>query len=148
MAKHKVIATDAEIDRALKRAGVLSETRVLSAAYHPELNLLLLQLSGGHRRAIPVEDVEGLQHATIAQRSAIEILCHGTGLRWPEIDLDLYVPALLQGITGTSQWMAEMGRKGGSTKSPAKREASQKNGRLGGRPKAMGAGTEPHVTRP
>lgn len=137
MAKHKVITTDADIDRALERAETLHESRVLNASYNPELNLLLLQLSDGHRRAIPVEDIEGLQDATAAQCSAVEILGNGTGLHWPELDFDLYVPALLQGVTGTRRWMAEMGRKGGSAKSAAKRKASQSNGRLGGRPKKL-----------
>jgi hypothetical protein len=134
MAKHKVITTGVEIDQAIERAKTLDESRVVNASYNPELNLLLLLLNDGHRRAIPVEDVEGLQEATSAQRSSIEILGNGTGLHWPALDLDLYVPALLQGITGTKRWMAEMGRKGGSAKSPAKHKASQINGRLGGRP--------------
>jgi hypothetical protein len=137
MAKQKVIATGAEIERALQRATALRESRVLNATYNPDLNLLLLQLSDGHRRAIPVEDVEGLQTATVAQRSAIEILGNGTGLHWPNLNLDLYVPALLQGITGTKRWMAEIGRKGGSAKTPEKRKASQRNGRRGGRPKKL-----------
>jgi hypothetical protein len=137
MAKHKVLTTHAEIDRALERAKTLHESRVLNATYNHELNLLLLQFSDGHRRAIPVEDVEGLQDATEAQRSAIEILGNGTGLHWPKLDFDLYVPTLLQGITGTKRWMAEMGRKGGSAKTPEKRKASQVNGRLGGRPKKL-----------
>jgi hypothetical protein len=137
MAKHKVVTTDAEMNRALERARTLRQSLVVNAAYNPDLNLLLLQLGDGRRRAIPVEDVEGLQDATAAQLSAIEILGNGTGLHWPKLDVDLYVPALLQGITGTKQWMTELGRKGGSAKTPAKRKASQRNGRLGGRPKKV-----------
>lgn len=112
MAKHKVVTTGAEIDRVLKRAKTLRENRILTATYNPELNLLLLQLSDGHRHVIPVEEIEGLQTATVAQLSAIEILGNGTGLHWPKLDLDLYIPALLQGKTGAKRWMAEMGRKG------------------------------------
>jgi hypothetical protein len=137
MAKHKAITTDAELDRALASARNLRESRVLEATYNRELNLLILKLSDGHRRAIPVEDVEGLQDATKAQLSAIEILGSGTGIHWPKLDVDLYVPMLLQGITGTKRWMSEMGRRGGSAKTPSKKKASQLNGRLGGRPKKL-----------
>ena len=135
MAKHKVVTSDAEIERAVARVKPLRDIRVLSAIYNSELHLLLLQLSDGHRRVIPAEEVEGLEGATTPQRSAIEILGNGTGLHWPKLELDLYVPALLQGITGTRRWMAEMGRQGGSAKTPQKRKASQRNGRLGGRPR-------------
>jgi hypothetical protein len=148
MAKHKVITTDAKINRALERAKTLRESRVLNATYNPELNLLLLQLSDGHRRVIPAEDVEGLQTATVAQRSAIEILGKGTGLHWPKLNLDLYVPTLLQGITGTKRWLAEMGRKGGSAKTPKKRKASQRNGRFGGRPKKLAVSAPDEAVSP
>jgi len=61
MAKHKVVTTDAEIDRAIAFAAKLSdEPRVIAADYKPGpgLNLLILKLSNGQRRAIPIENIQ------------------------------------------------------------------------------------------
>lgn len=138
MPRHKVITTDADIDRALAAAAGAAEDPCVTAATYkpgPGLNLLILTLSDGRRRAIPVEDIEGLACATRSQIAQVQITAGGTALRWPSLDLDLYVPNLLRDIYGTRQWMAEIGRRGGSATSPAKRKSARANGRLGGRPK-------------
>ena len=138
MAKHEVITTDAEIDAAIQRASaVADEPRVISVEYRPGrgLDLLILQMSDGHRCVLPREDLQGLQNATREQVAKIEILGQGTGLHWPLLNVDLYVPALLSGIYGTRRWMAEIGRSGGIKTSAAKRRSSRLNGSRGGRPK-------------
>ena len=138
MAMHKNITSDAEIDRAIERTATLrNEPRVTRVEYRPGrgLNLLVLHLNDGHRHLIPVEDVQGLQSATKEEIGEVEILGRGTGLHWPALDLDLYVPNLLKNIYGTRRWMAEMGARGGSVKSVAKRKASRANGLKGGRPR-------------
>jgi hypothetical protein len=138
MAKHKVVTTDAEIDRAIEQAQSLQqEPRVVSAEYRPGpgLDLLILKLSDGHRHLIPREDLQGLQSATREQIAQVEILGNGTGLHWPALDLDHYVPSLLRRVYGTKSWMAEIGRSGGSAKSVAKKQASRVNGLKGGRPR-------------
>jgi hypothetical protein len=92
-------------------------------------------LSDGHRLLIPREDLQGLQSATKEQIARVEILGNGTGLHWPALDVDLYTPSLLRRIYGTKLWMAEIGRSGGSVKSPAKKRAARANGLKGGRPR-------------
>jgi hypothetical protein len=136
--RHKVVTTDAEIDRAIEHAKKLqSEPHVSEVEYRPGpgLDLLILKLSDGRRHLIPREDLQGLQSATKEQIARVEILGNGTGLHWPALDLDLYVPGLLQRIYGTKSWMAKIGRSGGSAKSPAKKRAARANGLKGGRPK-------------
>ena len=138
MAKHEVITTDAEIDAAIQRASaVADEPRVISVEYRPGrgLDLLILQMSDGHRCVLPREDLQGLRNATREQVAKIEILGQGTGLHWPLLNVDLYVPALLSGIYGSRRWMAEIGRSGGIKTSAAKRRSSRLNGSRGGRPK-------------
>jgi Protein of unknown function (DUF2442) len=138
MAKHKVVTTDAEIDRALERARTFTDPpRVIAVEYRPGagLDLLILKLSDGHRQLIPREDLEGLQEASKGQIGHVEIIGNGTGLRWPDLNVDHYVPSLLGGIYGTRRWMAMIGQSGGSAQSVAKRKASQRNGLKGGRPK-------------
>jgi hypothetical protein len=137
MAKHKVVTTDAEIDLAIEQAQSLQkEPRVASVEYRPGpgLDLLILKLSDGHRHLIPREDLQGLQSATREQIAQVEIVGNGTGLHWPALNVDHYVPSLLRRIYGSKSWMAEIGRSGGSMKSVAKKKASRANGLKGGRP--------------
>jgi Protein of unknown function (DUF2442) len=138
----RITTTDAEIDRAIARAGhVWNETAVKKVEYKPGpgLDLLILKLSDGRRQVLPREDLQGLQGATKEQIANVEIVGRGTGLHWPELDADLYVPALLKGIYGNRQWMAKIGRRGGIVTSAEKKKAARANGRLGGRPKRTAA---------
>ena len=136
MAEHKVITTDAEIEAALERAKLHEDEPLATTVEHSqELNLLLVGLSNHRRLVLPIEDVQGLEKATHEQIQNYELLGRGTGIRFPDLDVDLYVPALMEGVYGNRRWMAELGRKGGEVKSVAKRLASQANGAKGGRPR-------------
>ena len=143
--RHKIVTSDAEINRAIERAkNVQSEPRVTEVEYRPGsgLDLLILKLSDGRRHMIPREDLQGLQSATKEQIARVEILGNGTGLHWPALDLDFYVPSLLRGVYGNKKWMAEIGRRGGSVKSAVKKRAARVNGKLGGRPRKRAAGAD------
>jgi hypothetical protein len=139
------------MDRAIARAKKLNdEPRVISVEYRPGpgLDLLILKLNDGRRHLIPREDLQGLQSATREQIAQVEIIGNGTGLHWPALDADHYVPSLLRRVYGTKSWMAEIGRTGGSAKSVAKKRASRVNGLKGGRPRqkevtAMGGSRVP-----
>jgi hypothetical protein len=73
--------------------------------------------------------------------SHIEITPSGLGLHWPQLDADLFVPGLIEGVFGSKSWMArEMGAKGGRTRSKAKAEAARANGKRGGRPRKTAGG--------
>jgi hypothetical protein len=136
--RHKIVTSDAEIDRAIDHARQLpSEPRVTEVEYRPGpgLDLLILKLSDGRRHLIPREDLQGLRSATKEQIARVEILGKGTGLHWPALNLDHYVPSLLRRIYGTERWMSEIGRSGGSVKSAAKKRAARVNGLKGGRPR-------------
>jgi hypothetical protein len=135
MADHKVITTDAEIEAALKRAKALEhEPRAVSVEYIPSLHLLIVRLSNQRRLALPIEDVQGLGEATPEQLQNYELLGRGTGISFPDLDVDLYVPALIEGVYGNRRWMAQLGRKGGKSTTEAKRSAARANGVKGGRP--------------
>ncbi len=112
-----------------------SDRRVVRVEYERTPDLLTLYLDDGVRVSIPRVNLQGLQHAKPAQISKIEILGRGTGLHWPLLDVDHYVPGLLNYVFGTSRWMAELGHRGGSVTSVAKAAAARANGRKGGRPK-------------
>jgi hypothetical protein len=75
-----------------------------------------------------------LQHHKISFRCSIKTATPQT--YHPKSDAaDLYIPALLEGIFGSRQWMTALARKGGAAKSPAKSQASRQNGKKGGRPR-------------
>jgi hypothetical protein len=64
----------------------------------------------------------------------------GTGIVFPQLDADLYVPGLVEGVLGTRKWMAaRLGAAGGAARTPEKSAASRANGKLGGRPKKASA---------
>jgi len=133
---HCVTTTDSEIEAALDRAERLSHDPLAQSVEHiPNLNLLIIRLTNGRRLALPVEDVQGLGSATHEQLESYELLGGGTGISFPALDVDLYVPALIEGVYGNRRWMAQLGGKGGKAKTDAKRRAAQTNGAKGGRPR-------------
>ena len=135
MAEHKVVTTDAEIDAALERARLhYGDPLALSVEHIPDLNLIIVALSNHRRLVLPVEDVQGLGSATHEQLRKYKLIGRGTGISFPELDVDLYVPALIEGVYGNRRWMAQLGKKGGSARTEAKRLAARANGAKGGRP--------------
>jgi Protein of unknown function (DUF2442) len=138
MDKHRDVTIDVEIEAALERAKLHdNDPLARSVEYVQKLNLLIVGLTNGRRLVIPVEDVEGLEKATHRQLKKYELHGRGSDISFPELDVDLYVPALIEGIYGNRRWMAQLGSKGGRVKSAAKRRASRANGAKGGRPKKV-----------
>ena len=136
MAEHQVITTDREIQAALDRSKLHDSDPVARKVEHiPDLNLLIVGLSSGRRLVLPVEDLQGLDKATHKQLQNYELLGRGTGISFPDLDVDLYVPALIEGVYGNRRWMAQLGMKGGIAKTEAKRRAARANGAKGGRPR-------------
>lgn len=140
MDEHRVLATDREMEEALNAAQALRNEPIARAAnFVPQLRLLIVELSNHRRLALPIEDLQGLEAATPEQLAHIELLGSGTGIHFPDLDADFYVPALIEGVYGNRRWMAQLGRKGGKATSAAKRQASRSNGAKGGRPKKAAA---------
>jgi hypothetical protein len=131
-----------EIDRANARGRAQREKKsaALTARYDARSGKIVIALASGLEIAFAPSAAQGLEHASAADLKAIEISPSGLGLHFPKIDADIYVPALLEGFLGSKAWSAaRMGAAGGSAKSASKREASQRNGKLGGRPRKVTA---------
>ena len=58
---------------------------------------LIVSLLDGRTISIPILWFPKLANATPEQRANFEILGHGEGIHWPEIDEDLSVKGLLRG---------------------------------------------------
>ena len=119
--------SDKDIQRAEQRSNELRAAgHAESARYDRRTGRIVLKLNIGMELRIPANLIEGLVGAESADLAEIEISPTGLGLYWPKLDIDLYVPALLQGVFGSPSWTpAEMGRRGGNAKTMAKSEASR-----------------------
>lgn len=131
----RVVTTDEEIAAAIAQSKVGPSHRAVNASYDPKDDKIVIQLADEVEVRLPRKRLQGLENASKADVSQIEIEGPGTGLLWPRLDVDHYVPGLLQGIFGTRQYMQEIGRSGGSKTSDAKAAAARENGKKGGRAK-------------
>lgn len=111
-------------------------------SYNSKTKRLTVEFENRLAVIIPANLIHILESATDEQIKDVEIAARGLYLRWRSLEEDLFLPNLLQGVFGTEKWMAGLkkhlsnaGRKGGASRSDAKRAASAANGRRGGRPK-------------
>jgi hypothetical protein len=109
-----------------------------TAGYDRKSGRIVISLESGLELMFSPHSVEGLEDATPTQLSAIEISPSGLGIHFSELDADIYLPALLDGVLGSKRWMAaRLGSLGGRQTSTAKKRAARANGKLGGRPKKV-----------
>jgi Protein of unknown function (DUF2442) len=134
--------SDAEFEEATRRAERLAAAvpAVVAARYERRKRELQITFASRMVLLVPVEIVQGLADAAPADLAEIVIEAGGLSLHWPQLDADLWVPALLSGITGTRRWMAAvLGAQGGAARTKAKAEAARRNGTRGGRPRKKAA---------
>lgn len=142
MAKQRL--TDEELDRQLVEARAAGrareevEPRAVAVRYESEGRRVVVDLKNGATFAAPVALFQGIGEASDEDLADVELTPGGRGVRWPRLDWDFGVFAMLTGIFGSQAWMrhvrAEIGRKAGTAKSPAKAAAAKANGARGGRP--------------
>lgn len=107
-----------------------------SAKYDRRTRRIVVELTSNLGIFFSPRDAEGLEQATPEQLEEIQISPSGYGLHFPQLDADLYLPSLLEGVFGSERWMASrMGMRGGQSRSAAKTMAARENGKRGGRPK-------------
>ena len=134
-----MVITERELEQAEKRMEALRDAgHAVSARYDRRRARVVVKLNTGVELTFPTRLAEGLAGAPVDSLAEIEITPAGLGLHWPKLDADLYVPALLQGVFGSKNWMArQLGAAGGRARSSAKIAASRANGRKGGRPRKL-----------
>jgi hypothetical protein len=99
---------------------------------------LVVSLSSGIDISFSPNQAQGFEAARPAQLADVQISPSGLGLNFPQLDADIYIPALLEGFLGSRRWMAaQNGRAGGKASSEAKAVAARANGLRGGRPKKL-----------
>jgi hypothetical protein len=98
--------TEEELDALLERARLdpePDEPCAIFAEYLRSLDLILLKIDDGSRLVIPREQLQGLEDATPEQLAHIEIF-GGNDIAWPDLDVDHYLPHLLQGKYASERW--------------------------------------------
>ncbi len=66
---------------------------------------------------------------------SIGVSAAGDALSWPVLDVDVYVPGLVERAFGTRLFARATGQRGGRRQSKAKAAAARANGAKGGRPR-------------
>jgi hypothetical protein len=139
MPRKRIIISDAEIDAAYRRYEERLRTEPLATSVHYDeaADTVVVEMNNGATLIVPRLLMQGLTDATVAQLRRGAVAGNGTALEWRDVDADFTIVSLLGGVFGGKRWMAELARRAGSTKSPAKAAAARRNGAKGGRPRKV-----------
>ncbi|CAN7226584.1 DUF2442 domain-containing protein [Caulobacter sp. LjRoot300] len=128
-AEFEAIATRTAEENALR-------PRAINVAFLPERHRVWIEMNNGLEVIFDPGRHQELVGAKPEQLAQVEVSGRGSAIYFPLLDASIYIPGLLQGLTGTKRWMAQqLGREGGKAKSAVKAASSAANGRLGGRPR-------------
>jgi hypothetical protein len=98
--------TGGEYEAARARGdALLRGPRAASVHYDSGRDRVIVRLTTGIEIGFEPSGAEGLEHATAADLEGVEVDALGLAIRFPSIDADFYVPALLDGILGSRSWM-------------------------------------------
>ena len=121
--------------RARGKARVEDPSSVVEARYDSDADAIALKFGGGGSMSIPRRVVPGLERAAESKIESIVVSPAGDALSWPSLDIDVYIPGLVERAFGTRLFAASTGRRGGRRRSKAKATAARANGAKGGRPR-------------
>ena len=121
--------------RARGKARAEDPSAVVGARYDSIADAIDLRFGAGGSMSIPRRLVPGLEQASETTIESIEVSPAGDALSWPSLDVDVYVPGLVERAFGSRLLAASTGRQGGRRRSKAKATAAKANGAKGGRPR-------------
>lgn len=108
---------------------------VVEAQYDTTRDAIWLRFRGGGSMTIPRRMVPGLEEATASVLGSISVSPAGDAVSWPSLDVDVYVPGLVERAFGTRVFARATGQRGGRRRSKTKAAAARTNGAKGGRPR-------------
>jgi hypothetical protein len=111
--------------RARGKARLKHPSAVVGARYHAGADLVELLFSGGGSMSIPRSVFPGLKRASASKLEAVVVSAAGDALSWPSLDVDVYVPGIIQRVFGARLFATSTGHRGGRRQSKAKRAASE-----------------------
>ncbi len=138
MAAANVTAKDRERftrARARGEARAQDPSAVVGAQYDATRDAIDLRFRSGSSMTIPRQIVSGLEDVPASALSSISVSPAGDALSWSSLDVDVYVPGLVERAFGTRLFARSTGQRGGRRRSKAKAAAARANGAKGGRPR-------------
>ena len=121
--------------RARGKAHAQDPSAVVEALYDTRRDAIDLRFRSGGSMTIPRRIVPGLADVPAAALGSIGVSPAGDALSWPSLDVDVYVPGLVERAFGTRLFARATGQRGGRRRSKAKAAAAKANGVKGGRPR-------------
>lgn len=121
--------------RARGQARAQDPSGVVDAVYDAERDTVNLTFRSGGSMSIPRRMIPGLDRARTSALRSISVSPAGDALSWRSVEVDVYVPGLVERAFGTRLFAAATGRRGGRRRSKAKAVAAKLNGAKGGRPR-------------
>ena len=121
--------------RARGEARTQDPSAIVHARYDAARDAIALGFRSGGVMMIPRQVVPGLDAAPASVLAAISVSSAGDALSWPSLDVDVFVPGLVERAFGTRLFAGATGQRGGRRRSKAKVAAARANGAKGGRPR-------------
>src|SRR5262249_21948338 len=138
MATNKVTAGDRERYARAREVGERERQQrsaATAARYLGRNDAIELEFAGGGRITIPRRSISELAAAPSSALNSVTVSPAGDALACRALDVDIYIPGLIERIFGTRLLAAASGRRGGQRRSRAKAVAARANGAKGGRPR-------------
>ena len=120
--------------RARGAARAADPSAVVDARYDAARDAIDLEFRSGAVITIPRHVVPSLGAVSPLALSGISVSPAGDALSWPLLDVDVYIPGLVERACGTRLFARATGQRGGLRRSKAKAAAARENGAKGGRP--------------
>ena len=120
--------------RARGAARAADPSAVVDARYDAARDAIDLEFRSGAVITIPRHVVPSLGAISPLALSGISVSPAGDALSWPLLDVDVYIPGLVERACGTRLFARATGQRGGLRRSKAKAAAARENGAKGGRP--------------
>jgi hypothetical protein len=121
--------------RARGEARAQDPSAVVEAHYDAMRDAIDLRFRSGGSMMIPRQIVPGLEDVPAPALGPISVSPTGDALFWSSLDVDVYVPGLIERAFGTRLFARATGQRGGRRRSKAKAAAARTNGAKGGRPR-------------
>jgi hypothetical protein len=121
--------------RARGQARAQDPSAVVEAQYDATRDAIDLRFRSGGSMTIPRQIVPGLEGVPASTLEGINVSPAGDALFWPSLDVDVYVPGLVERAFGSRLFARATGQRGGRRLSKAKAAAARTNGAKGGRPR-------------
>jgi hypothetical protein len=121
--------------RSRGEAKAADSSAVVHARYDVDRDAFNLEFRSGGVMTIPRGIVPGLEDVLTTALEAICVQPAGDALSWPSLDVDVYVPGLVERAFGTRLFARASVQRGGLRRSKVKAAAARANGAKGGRPR-------------